>query len=191
MNIDIPEDVLSKHMKELGWIPPKFDYPLIMRHKVTGVVVEFTALRVGTVLDAVQAHGWKVGELYSYWLRHTDTAIWEPCERPDPHKEFRDHVANGGEVDYFNKATNGWLPMNKDKFIYPKARYRCVPIPTGGDLEHKVCWAGNSSRAEAVFQGVLVKVLEYRGDRKQSYRTRFGSFAYAWPLTKTEIDAMT
>jgi len=114
-----------------------------------------------------------------------------PEEKHDPYKEFRDHMANGGDVE-FNGVEDLWSIIAKPTFKANPKNYRCVPIPTGEALVGKLCWVSNNdARAEAVARNDLAIILEYDNASHAFYRTAGAIWYFAWPLTKAEIAELT
>lgn len=53
-------------------------YPKVFKGKVTGVVVEFTSLTTGKVLELGEIADYEIGEVVTTWMSHTNTVKWKP-----------------------------------------------------------------------------------------------------------------
>lgn len=51
------------------------EYPIYKKSKDSGIVVKFTAPGEGEIV--VEDGRWKVGDIHTGWVHHTDTRIWE------------------------------------------------------------------------------------------------------------------
>jgi len=67
------------HGPEVGERP--VEYPLVMKSKKSGAIIEFTGRTSGTVLFNGNG-GYDMGHFEDEWVPHTDARVWEPCERP-------------------------------------------------------------------------------------------------------------
>jgi len=172
---------------QLGDEPDRFEYPLVMKSTDSKLVVEFTSLTEGTVVHSSCC--WHVGYVSSKWSKHTDSSEWEPCERPDPYQKFKDHLANGGEIEYLY-CFGMWEQVDEPIFGLKPENYRCVPIPTGKDLIGKLCWVGDEDdRQEAKDNGDLRIIVDYDDELSYGYNPE-DPFAFAWPVRKNELDGL-
>ena len=67
------------HGPEIGERP--IEYPLVMQTKNDLVIVEFTGLTTGTIVEQGDSSV-PVGYTSELWMPHTNRDVWEPCERP-------------------------------------------------------------------------------------------------------------
>lgn len=60
-----------------------FEYPIYAKSIQNGHIVEFTALRKGTVVErGNNTFSMDVGEYSGQWIEHNRCDVWEPCEDP-------------------------------------------------------------------------------------------------------------
>jgi len=129
-------------------------------------------------------------------LATTKENTTEACEHldqdipySDPHKEFRDHIANGGKVkfDYGGQ----WVTCHEPKFTHHPKHYHCVPIPTGESLVGKLCWISDMDcRTLAVENSWLDIISSYNEKAVYPYKSQTTSYKYAWPFTKAELEEL-
>jgi len=60
----------------------EFEYPLVMLNKHHNDVWEFMGLNLGICLKENDLGVHKAGDKTACLTKHTDTTVWQPCERP-------------------------------------------------------------------------------------------------------------
>jgi len=183
--IEIPDEKLI----DAGWKKPEFEYPLVMKDYNSDLIVEFTSLTEGTVL--LSNCDYENGYDSNKWIPHNDNTFWEPCERPDPYKKFKDHIANGGEVIWIDQSGYEYTQGGLD-FMNPPDWYRCVPTPTGKELVGKLCWFGDvDNRQKAKDNSQVSKITQFVSGASYPYIVTFSVYNFAWPLTKEELKELS
>ena len=58
----------------------EFKYPVYRKYKKDNLIVEFTGLQEGKVVQEGCTSPHPIGYISEGWTKHTDTDIWEECD---------------------------------------------------------------------------------------------------------------